>query len=349
MDSVPNIWQRADGPGVSFESIPYYVGPWQFLKKFWAVRSAVRNALQDHSAVIMRLDSQLAAFLFPLMVKSRRPYGAEVVVDPHDVFAPGSGHPFRPYFRWKFSRQLRMQCAEASAVAFVTECALQQRYPASKASFTTHYSSVELSSDSFISQPRLNFGVDGKFRIVSVGSMADLRKSQDVLIDAMAQCTTDGLNLELHLVGEGRYRSVLEERVRARGLTGRVVFLGQLSAGDVRAQLDQADLFVLVSRAEGLPRAAIEAMARGLPTIGSLVGGFPEIISREYLVPPGDVPALVRSIKAMLSSTHSMAALSCRNIHRASDFHDERLGARRREFYLHVRKQTEVWLQNRSS
>ena len=67
--------------------------------------------------------------------------------------------------------------------------------------------------------------------------------------------------------------------LKAKALRDRVRFRGQLTTPvDVRAELDRADLFVLPSRQEGLPRAMIEAMARALPCIGSSVGGIPELL-----------------------------------------------------------------------
>ena len=59
----------------------------------------------------------------------------------------------------------------------------------------------------------------------------------------------------------------------------------------VTEQLDAADVFVLPSRQEGLPRAMIEAMARSLPCVGSDVGGISELIP-DWVVPPNDPQAL---------------------------------------------------------
>src|SRR5690606_2722669 len=116
----------------------------------------------------------------------------------------------------------------------------------------------------------------------------------------------------------------------------------QLSSGQaVRDELDQADLFVLASRTEGLPRAVIEAMARGLPCIGTSVGGIPELLPTEDLVPPGDADTLARKISEVSRSPERMAAMSRRNLKKAADYRDDVLRQRRNAFYEIVKERTE--------
>ncbi len=344
VSSVSDQWVRADGDGVSFECIPYYVGPWEYLAKRRTVKQTLLAALGQQNALIMRLDSQLAAVAYPFLKQHHRPYGVEVVTDPYDVFAPGSGHVLRPVFRFKFAWQLKQQCAGACAAAYVTRAALQERYPPSRGAFSTWYSSVELPEERFIVAPRTRFGSQGSFRIVTVGSMEDFRKGQDTLLDAVASCVSSGLDVRLSMVGSGRTQRSLEARARGLGLKLLVNFTGQLSPERVDAELDQADLFVLASRGEGLPRSLLEAMARGLPAIGTSVGGFPEVLPGSDLVRPGDVVALASKIRDTLLNVGQMRDMSARNLAKARDYHQEVLCERRIKFYRAVRQQTEAWL-----
>ena len=124
-----------------------------------------------------------------------------------------------------------------------------------------------------------------------------------------------------------------------------MTFLGQLPAGAaIRAQLDQADLFVLPSYQEGLPRAMIEAMARALPCIGSNVGGIPELLSAENMVLPGDVTALANKIREVVTDPQRMEQMSIRNLEKAKEYREDILHARRVAFYHQVREKTEAWL-----
>ena len=161
----------------------------------------------------------------------------------------------------------------------------------------------------------------------------------------MGACVREGLNIELVFVGSGSYQPQLEARAAALGVGTRVQFRGQLASADaVRAELDRADLFVLPSRQEGLPRAMIEAMARGLPCIGSTVGGIPELLATEDMVPPNDASALARKIREVLADPSRMYGCRRATWRKRGNIPSMVPTRRRERFYEHVRAQTEAWL-----
>lgn len=346
VSEAPPGWMRADGERVSFAIVPYYIGTGQYLSRVRRVASVVRQAVASGGAVILRVPSPIAGHAIPILRRANRPYGIEVVGDPYDVFAPGANtHPLRPFYRWWFARQLKHCCAKACAVAYVTKEALQRRYPPSQGSFSTHYSSIELSDEALASAPRVALPRDRSLTIITVGTLEQLYKAPDLLIDSFNICVQQGLDIRLSIVGDGKHRPELEKRAAALGLTERVRFLGQLPAGEaVREQLDRADLFVLPSRQEGLPRAMVEAMARGLPCIGSTVGGIPELLPPEDMVPPNDAAALAQKLKEVLTDPERMARSSARNLEKAKEYHDDILNERRVAFYQYVKRSTEEWL-----
>jgi glycosyltransferase involved in cell wall biosynthesis len=81
-------------------------------------------------------------------------------------------------------------------------------------------------------------------------------------------------------------------------------------------------------------------MARGLPCIGTTVGGIPELLPPEDLVPPNDPYALAAKIKEVLRSPERMARMSMRNLQKAQEYREEVLQARRRAFYQAVKEIT---------
>ena len=130
-------------------------------------------------------------------------------------------------------------------MAYVTKEVLQRRYPPSLGAFSTHYSSIELKDSAIISSPR-KIQKKTSFILINVGTMAQLYKGQAVLIDAVAKCVKNGLDLELILLGDGKHRKEFQAQVEAGGLSNRVAFKGQLPVGEaIRNHLDRDDLFVL--------------------------------------------------------------------------------------------------------
>ena len=121
-------------------------------------------------------------------------------------------------------------------------------------------------------------------------------------------------------------------------------FTGALACGPaVQDELDHADLFVLASKTEGLPRAMIEAMARGLPCVGSAVGGIPELLPAEDMVPRGDAHALAARLLTILRDPERLSRMSERNLQTARAYHDSVLDFRRNQFLAHLYRATMEW------
>jgi glycosyltransferase involved in cell wall biosynthesis len=314
------------------------------------VQRAARAAIGDGSALILRVPGQLANVIEPELRRVKRPYSVEVVGDPFASYSPGAmRHPLRPILRSWFDIRLRAQCRHAAAAAYVTEYALQQRYPSGPGAFVTHYSSVDLPEEAFSAQPRV-FSSQGPVRLIAVASLQYPYKGVDLLIDALGECIHGGLDAQLEIAGEGKLRAVLEARAAAAGPANRVRFLGAVRPGaDVRACLDRADLFVHPSRAEGLPRAVIEAMARGLPCVASRAGGIPELLSAEDTVPAGDARALARKIAEVARDPARLSRMAARNWARAQQYREDVLAKRRAQFYAHSQQAAKEWLATRTA
>jgi glycosyltransferase involved in cell wall biosynthesis len=345
---VPPDWQRADGPGVSIVAVPYYIGPWQYLRCKRQVWRTSQAAVRSTDAVILRGGAPIADAVERLLYQTRRPFGLEVLGDPYEALAPGAVQlPFRPFFRWWFTRELQRHCRHACAAAYVTRRTLQERYPC--AGRVVCCSDVVLPESVFAAAPRPARPAATAFTLVMVGSLEQLYKAPHILIDAVAECVRGGLDLQLVMIGDGKHRLELKVQAASLGLGSRVRFLGQLTAGTpVREQLNRADLFILPSFTEGLPRAMLEAMARGLPCLGSTAGGMPELLPPEDLVPPGDRRALAVKIREVLKDPHRLARMSARNLAAAQQYDEKTLRQQRIDFYRYVREQTQVWLESRN-
>jgi len=128
-------------------------------------------------------------------------------------------------------------------------------------------------------------------------------KGIEYLLDAAVVLQREFPSLRVEIAGSGPQRKALEQRVEELGLAGRVEFLGWVD--DLSSVMPRWDVFVLPSLEEGLPIAALDAMAAGLPVVASAVGGVPELIEdgkTGWLVPPRDVEALTSRIRLLLNN-----------------------------------------------
>ncbi|WP_341530183.1 glycosyltransferase family 4 protein [Nostoc sp. UHCC 0302] len=343
ISTLPPDFKEANGDRVSFIAIPYYIGPVQYLLRSLQVKRVAQQAVRTEDAVILRVGSRIASCIEPKLRATNHPYAVEVVSDPYDVFAPGSiRHPLRPFLRWWSPQGLRRKCVGACAAAYVTKQALQARYPCPN--YSVGISDVDISEESLVFTPR-QFHKVNTLNLIFVGTLAQLYKAPNILLNAVAICVQEGIDLKLTMLGDGKHKTELEAQAAALGLKERVCFRGQLAAGKaVITELDQADLFVLPSYQEGLPRAMVEAMARALPCIGSTVGGIPELLPPEDMVPPGDAAALAAKIREVVTNPERMTRMSARNLEKAKEYKDEVLREQRIAFYSYVRKSTEIWL-----
>jgi len=323
-----------EGPGVEVSPLPDYSGPWAYVATRAALQRAMRAAIDDADVLCLRAPGPIAGCAWRL--RGDRPFGVEVVGDPLEALARGGVRSFaRPLARLSLARDLRAMCRGAVAASYVTADVLQRRYPPGR--WSTGASDIDLHEDAFARRedverrPRRS----GPFHLVFVGSLAQLYKGQDALINAVARCHAHACDVRLTIVGDGRCRARLEALAAAEGVRAFVRFTGHLDGRGVRDTLDTADLFVLPSRAEGLPRAMLEAMARGVPCLGSRVGGVPELLPADRLVPPGDAAALAAAIERVAHG--DLLPLALRDLAVARRYHVDVLRRRRREFYERLR------------
>lgn len=331
---------RVDNDGVEVLPLPYYIGPYQYLRNRNKLTRTLRRYIDSHpdGAAICRVPGTIGTAAARYLVRKKRPYGVEVVGDPLDVFAPGSfSHPLRPVFRHMLARNLKRVVKGAAAAIYVTKASLQERYPTAEKRFSTYASNVMLPPEAFAAAAK-KLRNKPPYSLVSVGTLDAMYKSPDVAIEAMVLLKERGLSVSLQWIGDGRYKGEMIECARQAGVADRVSFIGNVgSAKDVRGYLDSADLFVLPSRQEGLPRALVEAMARGLPCIGTTIGGIPELLDEPALVPVNNSMALAEKIVAFLTTPGLADMQALRNLREARNYELELLEVRRRNFYQYLK------------
>lgn len=202
----------------------------------------------------------------------------------------------------KLTRQLVRAFAGGNNVMFAAGAGDTPPAPRMSWIFSTSLTRAELESI----RPDLHRGIGHPPRLVYAGRLS-VEKGLDRLIRAMARLGTElpGGSPSLAIAGDGPERSKLKALVTKLGCADRVTFCGQLTRDELSSLFMSSDLCVQPSLTEGYSKAWLDAMAHGLPVIASQVGAAKEVVGangdRGWLVPPGDIDALILTLKSALT------------------------------------------------
>ena len=174
------------------------------------------------------------------------------------------------------------------------------------------------------------FGDDGKERQKKIVAVGNLRWAKDypVMIRAFARIADSFPDHRLEIIGDGDDRPMLEALIRDLALEGRVALVGYRTHREIRHALNTAQLYLMSSKTEGLPKSMIEAMACGLPVVCTDVGDC-AAVKRDagVAVPAGDPEALARAVRAVLSDPGRLEDLRRRALERSRDFSWEKVSS----------------------
>ena len=327
---------RASGDGICFCPLPPYSGFGGLLRNAHRVHALVSRAVRSCQGIIVRSPSPVAYLAALMLQVRRRPFGAQIVGDPDQVFSAGAfEHPLRVPLRHVATAAQRQVTRDASVVMFVTRNVLQRKYPSSGRVFSA--SDVVLDDSAFVGeQPK--FRQNDAMTLITVASLDQPYKGIAVLLDAVGELRRSGQHVKLVVVGGGALMGELQTQAQSLGIGSRVEFLGQLDREGVQRALRRADLFVLPSFTEGLPRALLEAMAGGLAAVATTVGGIPELLPPDCLVPPRNAAALARRLQPLILNPATLRAMAHRNQQVARAYHERLQMPIRRAFLLAVRE-----------
>jgi len=325
-------WLPVSSERVVVEALPHYLGPREFLKQSAQIRLRMREILDQPGAVILRVPSQLSSVAAGELRKMKKDYAVEVVGDANAAFAPDVVRvPGRAAMRYWFTRSQERVCGDATAAAYVAKC-LQARYPSRLDREMMVCSDVRL-DEAWMRNDARDFKHPGR-HIVTVATLSQTYKGIDVLLRALAECRLKGHPFRLTIIGHGKYQSSLERLAEELVIDNCVRFAGCLPWGsNLREELDNADLFVLPSRVEALPRALLEAMSRALPALATRVGAVPELLPSDQLITPGSVLELAEQLIKTCNSPERLTSMSRLSINMARCYSWRSLHPRWLEFY----------------
>jgi glycosyltransferase involved in cell wall biosynthesis len=255
------------------------------------VRARLRDEHYDIVHVFFSLPTgALLPFLSlgdtPIIVSLR---GSDVPgYDPCQRTLDRAHRALRPFTRWIWHRASRVVavCESLGRLALRTDPGLR---------YSVIPNGVDLARFRPTSRPRSRHS--GKVRCLAVARLVE-RKGIGDLIQAIASLERG--RYELEIVGAGPDEQRLKELARQLGVSDEVIFAGSVDRAAIPARYRNADLFVLAPWGEAFGNVFAEALASGLPIVGSTVGGIPEVVEHGkngFLVPPREPRALAAAIR----------------------------------------------------
>jgi glycosyltransferase involved in cell wall biosynthesis len=270
------------------------------------VRRLLRTHAYDAVHVFFSLPTgALLPFLnlrgAPVIVSLR---GSDVPgYDPHNLTVQRAHRVLAPLTRWIWRRADRVVAVCHSLGQLTAHTCPNLRY-------SVVPNGVDLS---LFHPPEIPRITGPKLRCLAVARLVE-RKGLGDLIRAFALLERG--RFELEIVGGGPDESLLADMARRLGVAQEVRFSGGLDRAAVAQRYREADLFTLPSTAEAFGNVFAEALASGLPIIGSSVGGIPDLVEHGkngLLVPPSNPAALASAIRYLADDPQLRSDMSHRN------------------------------------
>lgn len=300
-----------------------------------AARKIIKEQVLNADYIVARLPSTIGFLAIDYAKKYKKPYLVEVVACPWDAFWNHSfkGKLFAPYMYYSTKRRVR----NAKYVVYVTNEFLQKGYPTNGQN--TNCSNVALMEfDNNVLGKRLDkiksMQEASKIIIGTTAAVNVRHKGQQYVIKALGKLKKQGIaNYEYQLIGGGN-QSYLKTIAEKYDVLEQVKFLGPVPHNEVFDWLDTIDIYVQPSRQEGLPRALIEAMSRGLPAFGANTAGIPELIEDEFIFSNtrNNINEIITILKAF--NKELMINQAKRNFNEAKKYDKKIIEKRRKEFFM---------------
>lgn len=167
-----------------------------------------------------------------------------------------------------------------------------------------------------VTDMRGDFAADHEKILMHISNFRPVKRVHDV-VDVFAKVNRK-LPSRLLFVGEGPDLPKIQAKVYEMGLEDKVRFLGKQD--DIAQVISLADLLLLPSEKESFGLVALEAMACGVPTVGSLAGGIPELVQHGktgFLAPIGDTDAMAAYAVRLLGDPALAEVFRKECLHRA--------------------------------
>lgn len=327
VELLPNL------EGVDFVGVPNFMSIRTYHKKFEAVK-IIEREVKAADCVIARMPSNIGCIAVKFAQKYDKPYLLEVVGSAWDALWNHSLHGkiIAPFMHYTTKRIVK----NAKYVVYVTNEFLQKIYPTKGKSVNCPNVLIKKFDDNVLKAriEKINKMKNSRIVIGTIAAVNVKYKGQQYVIEALGRLKKQGITkYQYQLVGGGD-QTYLKSIAKKFNVTNQVKFLGAIPHDKVFEWLDTIDIYVQPSTTEGLPRALIEAMSRGLPAFGAKTGGIPELLEQEYVF--SNTRRKIDEICSILQSftKEKMIIQAKRNYEEAKKYDKGIIEERRKQFFM---------------
>lgn len=296
------------------------------------IKRVIFAEVQKADKCFIRSGSHYTRVAYDACIKYHKPYLFEATGFAYESF---SHHSFiGRIIANKVENDYRLMARDAVQATYVTSEALQKRYPCASGKMIG-VSNVQLSAldDSILTKrlKKIQNGQSSDTIVLGTAAFLDVKwKGQYLVIKALAELKRQSYtNFRYELLGMGTGQELIK-LAESLGVKDEVKVIGAVPHSKVFEWLDSLDIYIQPSFQEGLCRAIIEAMSRGLPVVCSNTGGNYELIDNDYIFDCGDynkMSSLLIDIQDHLSEQ------SKKNFEESKKYEKSMLDSRRKAFF----------------
>lgn len=296
------------------------------------IKRVIFAEVQKADKCFIRSGSHYTRVAYDACIKYHKPYLFEATGFAYESF---SHHSFiGRIIANKVENDYRLMARDAVQATYVTSEALQKRYPCASGKMIG-VSNVQLSAldDSILTKrlKKIQNRQSSDTIVLGTAAFLDVKwKGQYLVIKALAELKRQGYtNFRYELLGMGTGQELIK-LAESLGVKDEVKVIGAVPHSKVFEWLDSLDIYIQPSFQEGLCRAIIEAMSRGLPVVCSNTGGNYELIDNDYIFDCGDYKKMS---SLLIDIQNHLSEQSKRNFEESKKYEKSMLDSRRKAFF----------------
>jgi glycosyltransferase involved in cell wall biosynthesis len=287
----------------------------------------VIKTIKNSDVLVINFPSLIGLFICFINLIINKKYILEIAADDNQFLSKRGGRLITLLFKSCFLFFVR----RSSGAIYVSKFLLHKYpHPAGIVS-----SNVYIDEVIYRQNPIYDINNKKNINILFAGGV-NKRKGIDTLLKAIEILVGQNKNNIMLDIAGGHFDRDYKTIAAEMGLANNVTFHGLLDKVDLMKLYQTADVYIQPSFAEGIPRAAIEAMSFGLPVVATTLPGFLEILPNECLVPVGSHVGIATVTQKIITSKCFRNKVSFTNSKRAEDFLLPILNNKRNEFYQKV-------------